>query len=70
MFFQILIYQNLIISLLSPGMDYQPTYVMLEGTNFVVLCTIAMIALNRLRTPVPGGIRRAEWSGWCSSHWR
>ena len=49
-FFQILIYQNLIVSLFSPGMDYMPTYVSLGGTNFVALCVIAVIAMNRLMT--------------------
>ena len=33
-FFQILIYQNLVISVFSPGMDYMPTFIVLEGTNF------------------------------------
>src|ERR1044072_1804072 len=47
-YFQILIYQNLMVSIFSVGMDYSPTYVMLGGTNFAVLATIAMIAFNRL----------------------
>jgi hypothetical protein len=50
-FFQILIYQNLIVSVFTPGMDYQPTFVVLEGTNFAVLATLAVIALNRLMSP-------------------
>jgi hypothetical protein len=50
-FFQILIYQNLIVSIFSPGMDYMPTYVSLGGTNFIALCVIAVIAMNRLMTP-------------------
>lgn len=50
-YFQILIYQNWMVSIFSPGMDYSPTYVMLGGTNFAVLATIAMIAFNRLTAP-------------------
>jgi hypothetical protein len=50
-YFQFLIYQNLMTSLFSPGMAYQPTYVMLGGTNFLALCLIAPIALNRLIAP-------------------
>ena len=50
-FFQILIYQNLIISVFSPGMDYMPTFVVLEGTNFAVLGAIAVIGLSRLMAP-------------------
>jgi hypothetical protein len=50
-FFQILIYQNLVISVFTPGMDYLPTFVVLEGTNFAVLGAIAVIGLNRLMAP-------------------
>jgi hypothetical protein len=50
-FFQILVYQNLIVSIFSPGMDYRPTWEALEGTNFVALCVIALAAFSRLLTP-------------------
>ena len=50
-YFQVLIYQNLIVSIFSPGMEYSPTYVMLGGTNFVALATMAVIAFNRLTVP-------------------
>ena len=49
--FQILIYQNLIISVFTPGMHYLPTFVVLEGTNFAVLGTMAVISLNRIMRP-------------------
>jgi hypothetical protein len=61
-FFQFLIYQNIIISLFSPGMDYMPAYVMLEGSNFATLCILSIIALNRLTTPYWWGqLRRMTW---------
>jgi hypothetical protein len=50
-FFQILVYQNLIILVFPPEMDYLPTFFVLEGTNFAVLGTIAVIGLSRLMAP-------------------
>jgi hypothetical protein len=50
-YFQILLYQNLMISVFTPGMHYLPTFVVLEGTNFAVLGTMAVIGLNRVMAP-------------------
>lgn len=50
-YFQILLYQNLLISIFSPGMSYMPNFVALQGTNFIALAVMAAIALNRLLTP-------------------
>jgi hypothetical protein len=57
-YFQILLYQNLLIAVFSPGMPYMPympDFVALQGTNFIALAVVAVIALNRLLTP--------SWSG-------
>jgi hypothetical protein len=50
-YFQILLYQNVLISIFSPGMQYMPDFVALQGTNFVALSVIAIVALSRLMTP-------------------
>ncbi|HJS83962.1 MAG TPA: hypothetical protein VJ779_00700 [Acetobacteraceae bacterium] len=50
-YFQILLYQNLLISIFSPGMTYSPNFVALQGTNFIALAVMAVIAANRLLTP-------------------
>jgi hypothetical protein len=60
-YFQILIYQNLIVSIFSPGMEYQPTYVTLLGTNFAVLSVIALIALYQLTAPHWQRVRALVW---------
>ncbi len=50
-YFQILLYLNVLISVFSPGMSYMPNFVALQGTNFAALAMMAVIALNRLLTP-------------------
>ncbi len=50
-YFQILLYQNIAIAVFSPSMKYMPDFVALQGTNFVALAVMAVIALNRLLTP-------------------
>ena len=47
LFFQFLIYQNWIISILSDGMDYN-TYMTLLGSSFAALVVLSAISLTRL----------------------
>jgi hypothetical protein len=56
-YLQILIYQNWIIGLLSQGMDRDTTFVVLQGTNFVALVLMAMIAWTRLTVPAWRSLR-------------
>ena len=54
---QILIYQNWIIGLLSQGMAKDPTFTVLQGTNFVSLVIMAMIAWSRVTAPAWRSLR-------------
>ena len=47
-FFQFLIYQNWMISLFVNGMDREPTFVLLQGTNFAILMLMGAVAWIRL----------------------
>jgi len=51
-YLQFLIYQNWVIGLLAYGMEREPTFVILQGTNFAALVVMAMIAWLRLSVPL------------------
>lgn len=56
-YLQILFYQNWIIGFFTNGMPREPTFVVLQGTNFAVLLIMACIGWTRLALPAWQSLR-------------